>query len=78
MKEMARQETMTAFRAISDLDCLDCLFFLVVHFNHHTLELDQIAHINMLTIHLTAFTGTATLPACDPTDLAIPYPIVDC
>jgi hypothetical protein len=75
MNEMARQETMTAFRAISDLDCL---FFLVFHFNHHTLELDQIAHSNMHTTHLTAFTGTATLPACDPTDLAIPYPIVDC
>jgi hypothetical protein len=80
VNEMAQQETnATALHAISDLDCLDCLILLAVHFNHHKVALDQIAHINMSTTHLVDFTGTTAFPACDPNNVTIPcHPIVDC
>jgi hypothetical protein len=80
MNEMVRQETnMTDFRAISDLDCIDCHLFLTIQFNHHKPEIRQITHINMITTHFMAFTGMANFPDCDPNDFTIPYnPIVDC
>jgi hypothetical protein len=79
MNEMVRQETnMTALLATSDLDCLDCLLFLAIHFNNHKLELDQIINIKKLSTHLTAFAGTAAFPTCYPNDVTIPYhPVVD-